>query len=122
MDVKRKMLDKDPTTYSLLTYGWVSLIAMWGGAASYIRRIRLGQTAHFSFAEFIGELVTSSFFGILTFWLCEAAAISPLTTAALVGMSGHMGSRFVYILGLFINKKVNLKVSVSTPDESDDKK
>lgn len=111
------MPEKDPTTYSLITYGWVSVVSMWGGAASYIRRIRLGQTARFSFTEFIGELVTSSFFGIMTFWLCEASAITPLLTAAFVGMSGHMGSRVVYLLSSFINRKINLKVSVEIPDE-----
>ena len=94
---------------------------MWGGAASYIRRVRLGQSASFSFTEFIGELVTSSFFGIMTFWLCEASEINPLLTAAFVGMSGHMGSRFVYILSSFINKKINLKVSVEIPDEPNKK-
>lgn len=116
------MPEKDPTTYSLLTYGWVSVIAMWGGAASYIRRVRLGQSAPFSFTEFIGELVTSSFFGIMTFWLCEASAINPLLTAAFVGMSGHMGSRFVYIMSSFVTKKVNLHVSIDIPDEPSNKK
>ncbi|MCK4823528.1 phage holin family protein [bacterium] len=111
------MPEKDPTTYSLVTYGWVSVVAMWGGAASYIRRVRSGLTACFSFTEFIGELVTSSFFGIMTFWLCESAKIDPLLTAAFVGMSGHMGSRFVYILSSIINRKINLKVSVEIPDE-----
>ncbi len=116
------MPEKDPTTYSLITYGWVSFIAMWGGAAGYIRRVRLGQTAKFSFPEFIGELVTSSFFGIMTFWLCEASKIDPLMTAAFVGMSGHMGSRFVYLLSSFIAKKINLKVSIDIPDEKNNRK
>ena len=120
MDVK-KMPEKDPTTYTLITYGWVSLVAMWGGAASYIRRVRLGHTAQFSFTEFIGELVTSSFFGIMTFWLCEASNIAPLLTAAFVGMSGHMGSRFIYIMSGFITRKINVKVSVDIPDEHDKK-
>ena len=118
---RRKMPEKDPTTYSLLTYGWVAVVAMWGGAASYIRRIRLGLTTQFSFTEFIGELVTSSFFGIITFWLCEASNINPLLTAAFVGMSGHMGSRFMFLVSSFITSKVNLKISVDTPDDTNKK-
>ena len=116
-----KMPEKDPTTYSLITYGWVAVVAMWGGAASYIRRIRTGQTTHFSVMEFIGELVTSSFFGIMTFYLCEASNIDPLLTAAFVGMSGHMGSRFVFLVSSFITSKVNLKISVDIPDDTDKK-
>ncbi|WP_424219414.1 phage holin family protein [Azovibrio sp.] len=40
--------------------------------------------------------VTFSFACLITFWLCEAAEIEPLITAALVGISGHMGSRALY--------------------------
>lgn len=46
--------------------------------------------------ELVGEVLTSAFAGILTFWLCEASDINPLVTAALVGISGHMGSRAIY--------------------------
>ena len=115
------MPEKDPLTYSLITYGWVALIAMWGGAASYIRRVRLGLTTRFSVFGFIGELVTSSFFGIMTFWLCEASEITPLLTAAFVGMSGHMGSRFMFLVSSFITSKVNLKISVDIPDDTNKK-
>lgn len=116
MDVKR-MLDKDPSAYSWITYAWVTIIAMWGGAAGYIRRVRLGLTSHFSVTEFIGELVTSSFFGILTFWLCEAGGVNPLLTAAFVGMSGHMGSRFMFLVSSLVTNKVNLKISVDVPED-----
>ena len=116
------MPEKDPLTYSLITYGWVALIAMWGGAASYIRRVRLGLTTRFSVFGFIGELVTSSFFGIMTFWLCEASEITPLLTAAFVGMSGHMGSRFMFLVSSFITSKVNLKISVDIPDDTNKKR
>ena len=112
-----KMPEKDPATYSLLTYAWVSIIAMWGGAAGYIRKIKEGHTKVFSFAEFVGELVTAGFFGVITFWLCEAAEFNPLVTAALVGISGHMGSRFLFVINLLLNKKFNLKVSVESPNE-----
>ena len=46
--------------------------------------------------ELIGEIATSAFAGLITFWLCEAAQLDPLVTAALVGISGHMGSRALY--------------------------
>jgi hypothetical protein len=31
------MLEKDPTSYSLITYGWVTLLAAWGGVVSFLR-------------------------------------------------------------------------------------
>jgi hypothetical protein len=42
--------------------------------------------------------VTSAFAGLITFWLCEWAVVHPLLTAALVGISGHMGSRAIFKL------------------------
>ena len=50
------------------------------------------------YRELIGEIATSAFAGLITFWLCEAAQFNPLVTAALVGISGHMGSQAIYQL------------------------
>lgn len=88
--------EKDPTTYSLITYAWVLLLASWGGVVGYIRKVNSGAVARYSVTEFVGEVVTSAFAGMITFWLCEASGISQLMTAALVGVSGHMGSRAIY--------------------------
>lgn len=89
------MPEKDPTTYSLITYGWVLLLSAWGGAVSFWRKIKSGKARPFNIMEFVGELFTSAFAGVLTFWLCQAANIDGLVTAALVGISGHMGSRAI---------------------------
>jgi len=48
--------------------------------------------------EIIGELTTSGFAGVMTFWLCEAADINGLITAVLIGISGHMGGRAIFII------------------------
>ncbi len=81
-----------------LTYLWVVGIAAWGGIVSYIAKVRRGITRRFSFTELIGEIVTSAFAGVLAFWLCEAAGGQPLLTAALVGISGHMGARAIFVM------------------------
>jgi hypothetical protein len=89
--------EKDPfNTYTFITYVWVAGLSMWGGLVSFIRKVKEGSTHMFSIRELLGELVTSAFAGIMTFWLCEAAQMNPLITAALVGISGHMGSRTIY--------------------------
>lgn len=89
------MPEKDPTSYSLLTYLWVFALSMMGGFVSFMRKLKAGHARAFNVVEFIGELVTSAFAGVITFWLCENAGISPLLTAAFVGVSGHMGSRAI---------------------------
>lgn len=90
------MPEKDPTTYSWLTYIYVSILAGWGGLVSWLQKRALGVVRPFNVVELVGEIVTSAFAGIITFWLAEAAGIDPLVTAALVGISGHMGSKAIF--------------------------
>jgi len=75
------MPEKDPTTYTLMTYGWVVLLATWGGIVSFIRKIKAGESRPNNIMEFVGEIVTSGFAGVITFYLCEASSMSPLLTA-----------------------------------------
>ena len=96
---------KNPATYTALTYLWVIALAAWGGAVNYIKRVREGSTQRFNFMELVGEIMTAAFAGIITFWLCEASGIEPLVTAALVGVSGHMGSRAIYMIEAWARKK-----------------
>src|SRR3989338_594158 len=90
------MPEKDPTTYSMLTYAWVFVISSWGGVVSFYNKNKVGHARPFNIAELIGEIATSAFVGVLTFWLCEAASIQPLVSAALIAISGHMGSRAIW--------------------------
>lgn len=91
------MPEKDPTSYSFLTYGWVFGLAILGGVVSFMRKLQAGHARVFNLVEFLGEIVTSAFAGVITFWLCEHSHLSPLVTAALVGVSGHMGSRAIFM-------------------------
>lgn len=100
------MPDKDPTNYSLLTYAWVFSLAMLGGVVSFMRKVRDGVARTFNFTEFIGEIVTSGFAGLLTFWLCEAADLNKLVSAVLIGISGHMGSRAIFKLEKWAEEKL----------------
>ena len=97
--------DKSPETYSALTYLWVFGLAALGGAVSFIRKIKLGHARVFNVVEFIGEIFTSAFAGVLTFYLCEWSSFSQLATAAFVGIAGHMGSRAIFMLEKFFEAK-----------------
>lgn len=87
------MPEKDPTNYSILTYMWVFGLSAWGGIVSFFGKVKEGATSKFNFKELIGEVATSAFSGVITFYLCEASGFSPLWTAVLVGVSGHLGTR-----------------------------
>lgn len=97
---------KDPTSYSLITYIWVTGLSIGGGLVSYMHKLQLGDRRPFSVIEFIGELVTAGFTGLITFWLCESTGISPLLTAVFVGISGHMGSRALYIIEKMLEARI----------------
>lgn len=91
------MPEKSPETYSFLTYGWVFALAILGGIVSFMRKLQTGHARVFNLVEFVGEIVTSAFAGVITFWMCEHSGLSPLVTAAFVGISGHMGSRAIFM-------------------------
>lgn len=102
------MPEKDPTTYSLITYAWVFALSMWGGLAGYIRKVREGITTRFNLTELIGELMVSGFAGVITFFLGELSGFPVLLTAALCGIAGHMGSRALFQLERLLTKKFGL--------------
>lgn len=99
------MPEKDPTTYSALTYAWVFILSTWGGIVEFMRKRKAGVARPFNLSELVGELLTSAFAGMLTFLFCEAGSIHPLITAAFVGISGHMGSRALFMMEKILEAK-----------------
>lgn len=82
---------RSPLSYSLREYGLILAIAILGGFVRWYNAVRRGQSAAYDLRILVGELFTSAFLGILTFWACEAIGVQPLVTAALAGMAGHAG-------------------------------
>lgn len=109
------MPEKSPENFTILTYAWVFGLSMLGGAVAFFRKVKQGHARAWNFAEFFGELATSAFAGILTFYLCEWSQMSPLATAAFVGISGHMGSRALVHFEAYFESRF----PISKHDETD---
>ena len=99
------MIEKDPTSYSFITYAWVFGLSSLGGFVSFMNKVKTGHARAFNVAEFLGEIATSAFAGVITFWLCESSGIDKLISACLIAISGHMGSRAIMFFEDYLTKK-----------------
>lgn len=86
---------KDPFSYELKTYGLMLAVSILGGLVSFYAKVRRGEVSQHSVMHLIGEICTSAFAGLLTFWICEWLNLSQLVTAPLVGVAGHLGAKAI---------------------------
>jgi len=91
-----------------LGYLWFIFLAIWGGTVSYINRVRKTKTP-FSLVELVGEWAISGFAGLITAYLCAEMGMSFYMTAALTGISGHMGGRAIFIMEKWFQHRIYRK-------------
>ncbi|NOR64555.1 MAG: hypothetical protein GQ468_00895 [Candidatus Scalindua sp.] len=115
------MPTRDPSTYAIATYVWVIGLSLWGGLVSYARKVKTQTIPRYSILEFIGEMATSGFIGVVTFFLCEFAQLDRLVTAAMVGISGHAGSRAIFQVESFLRDRQTLNMIPEPDKDKDDK-
>ena len=72
---------------SWITYLWVASISLWGGLVSYFE-----IKEPFSFVRLLAHLSSSSFAGLLTFYVCQYGSVPEPLTGALCGVAAHMGT------------------------------
>lgn len=115
--VKTGNMVKDPTTYSVLTYLWVSVLSAWGGVIRYLNSIK-GK--HIPFRKILFDLFlscsTSIFVGIITFYLCEASNFEPLWTAVCVAVTGHMGAESLNLVRSIVRRRIGATDQASEPN------
>lgn len=99
---------KDPLAYPVRQWLLVLGLALFGGLASWIGKVRSGKVAIHNLPSLVGELAIAAFAGLMTFFVCEYMALTPILTAAMVGMSGHMGGRAVTILEGILERKLGV--------------
>ena len=108
---------KDPTTYPLVTYAWVVGWSILGGLVSWYGKIKSGAARPFNLAELFGEIATSAFAGLSTFWICEWGGVDPLLAAVFIGISGHMGTRFVFWMEKVLEKHLSERFGLKGPGQ-----
>ena len=108
MDTPLNESEKTVASFGVLTYLFVIALAMGGGIANYISKVRAGTVARFNVTELAGDIFISGFTGLLTFWMCQSADLPELTTAVCVGISGHMGARLIGKLEQILSRKFAL--------------
>lgn len=76
----------------------VFLIAALGGLVSFYRKWKAKKVRAFNVVELIGELVVSGICGVIGYWLLKGSGVNEYLIAGAVGVIGHMGSRFLFML------------------------
>lgn len=89
-------------------YLWLVILALWGGTANYIARLRANNGMTFSLAEWVGELAISGFAGLLMAYLCTEMHMSWYLTAVATGITGHMGGRGLFMIEAAIRRRFGL--------------
>lgn len=102
------------TEHGVVGFVWILLLAIWGGTASYITKLKNGHIKG-SVAELLGEWLISGFAGVMAAFICQAYHLDFYFTAAAAGISGHMGGRGIALIEAFIRKKFH---GVSHPIEA----
>lgn len=82
MDSKESLL-----TSGYLTYVWIIGVSLWGGMVSYFEK-----KEPFSWLLLLAHLLSASFAGLMTFYLCQYGGVPEPLTGALCGVAAHMGT------------------------------
>lgn len=88
---------RNPLNVTVAEYGLMLGIAIAGGIVTWIRKVRSGEYPAWSIAQLVGEMATSAFAGLLTFWACEAWGAPLMVTACLAGMGGLASSKLLTV-------------------------
>lgn len=108
---------KDAFSFPLRTYGLMLATAILGGFVSWYSKVQRGEVSPGSVFHLIGEITTSAFVGLVTFWVCEYMNLPQLVTAPIVGVAGHMGAKAITLAERILQKRVADKAGVSTNDQ-----
>lgn len=107
----KRMIEKDPWSYSWLEYAWVVMLSCFGAAAHFLEANRKCLTRD-KLMDFLIDVTIAPFTAICIFYLCESLKVEKIMTAAIIGLISHAGPRYWFVirrslLDRIINKKIN---------------
>lgn len=70
------------------TYLWVVGVSLWGGLVSFLEK----KGEPFSWVRLFAHLLSASFAGMMTYYICLAGGITGPMAGALSGVAAHMGT------------------------------
>ena len=82
------------------------LLAVAGGFANHIRRLRTGEIKSFKVTPLLIDLFISGFAGSLVALLANYFELPNELVYFLAGISGHLGARSIFILQIAASKKI----------------
>lgn len=85
---------------------WMVAVAALGGVANFYQKVKMGKSRAFNIRELLWEVLVSAFVGLVTFWICKGYGVNEWLTAAAVAITGHMGSRAIFIAEQWIETKL----------------
>lgn len=80
------MDQRDPFSFELATYIWVTGLAAFAGLINGLNRLR-----QFAIGPLIVACLTSSLNGLIMFWICQSMGVQGHMMAVAVAISGLMG-------------------------------
>jgi hypothetical protein len=103
---------KGPLDVTLKQYFFFLAVALLGGFVSWFGKVRRGELAAASLMHLIGELSTSAMAGLLAFWVMQWLQTPDMLQAAIVGVAGHMGAKFITWLESVMKRRAELAMGL----------
>lgn len=94
---------------------WMAIIGALGGLMSFYRKMKAGQTRAINVVELIGELFVSAMVGLVTYWICKSFNVDPWLTAVGAAVSGHMGTRAIFMGEQVLSKRFGITLPPEDP-------
>ncbi len=106
-DVAKTVVENGPfVAKNIVPTLWMVGVAVLGGLVSFYQKVRAGRARPMNITELLGEIVTSAFAGLITYWICRFYGVNEYLMAAGVAISGHMGARAIFIAEQWIESKL----------------
>lgn len=96
MDTKQTVVSNFSFDNEVWTYIWVFGVSLWGGIVSYFEK-----KEPFSWLHLFAHLMSASFAGMLTFFVCDYGNVPGPLTGAICGVAAHMGTPALLRMRIF---------------------